>query len=90
VGGNSLVGSIPHKSHKLKDMNTDSIVYYKDDVNKHPFLVHAVLDNNQVILGLAEYPDVEQDFSTPIDILSEFEGEEKTAKARQIYYLIEQ
>jgi hypothetical protein len=71
-------------------MNTDSIVYYKDDVNKHPYLVHAVLNDRSVVLGLAEYPDVEQDFGTPIDILSEFEGEEKTAKARQIYYLIEQ
>ena len=65
-------------------MNANSIVYYKDDINKHPYLVHEVLDNNRVILGLKEYPDVEQDFSTPIDIIGEFEREELIKKKQEI------
>ena len=69
-------------------MKVESIVCYKDDEQRKPFIVHAVLEHNQVVLGLGEYPDIEQDFSTPIDILEEFEGDELIKKQQEIEQLI--
>jgi hypothetical protein len=66
---------------KIKDF---SIVYFKDDQSKHPFLVHEVLDDNNVILGLRKYPDIEQDFAVSKDKLSLFENGEESRKAEKL------
>lgn len=65
-----------------------SIVLYKDDTDRHPFLVHDVLEGGGLVLGLRDFPEVEQDWGTPQDILSEFEGEELIEKQEQINNLI--
>ena len=65
-----------------------SIVFYKDDADKHPFLVHDVLDGGGLVLGLRDFPEVEQDWGTPQDILGEFYCEELLAKQEQINNLI--
>ena len=36
------------------------LVYFYDDVDKNPYLIHDVF-GKQVSLGLLEYPEVEQD-----------------------------
>ena len=47
-------------SNSIKE---NSVVYFKDDRSKHPYLVHQVLDKNNIILGLKDFPEIEQDFS---------------------------
>jgi hypothetical protein len=66
----------------------NSIVYYKDDETRHPYLVHQVLEGGSVVLGLRDFPEVEQDFGTPQDILEEFYCEELLVKQEQINNLI--
>lgn len=41
------------------------IAVYKNDTDRFPYLVHWET-SNIVILGLKDYPDVEQDFETDI------------------------
>lgn len=65
-----------------------SIVGYKDDTDRHPFLVHDVLDSGGVVLGLRDFPEVEQDWGTPQDILVEFDCNELIEKQEQIKNLI--
>lgn len=60
------------------------IVYYKDDSQRLPHLVHYTLDNGDCILGLTENPSVQQDWTTPKDVIMFFEGEEKIKKQQQI------
>ena len=50
----------------------NSVVYFKDDRSKHPYLVHQVLDKNNIILGLKDFPEIEQDFSVSEDDISLF------------------
>lgn len=66
----------------------NSIVYYKDDATRHPFLVHDVLEGGGLVLGLRDFPEVEQDFGIPQYVLEVFEGEELIEKQEQINNLI--
>lgn len=60
------------------------LVYYKDESPNEPFLVLDEDDENY-ILGLRDYPDVEQDEWTPKDDVVELvEGTEKYKKALKI------
>lgn len=68
----------------------DSIVYYKDDASKHPYLVHEILEGGEVVLGLRDFPEVEQDFAIPQEVLGVFEGEQARLMAKEIYRLIEE
>jgi hypothetical protein len=43
-----------------KEIKVGDLVYFYDDSDKHPYMVHDVF-GKQVSLGLMEYPDVEQD-----------------------------
>lgn len=61
----------------------NSIVYFKDDRSKHPYLVHEVLDNNNIILGLKEFPEMEQDFAVSQDDISLFETKEERGLAEE-------
>lgn len=56
-------------SNSIKE---NSVVYFKDDRSKHPYLVHQVLDKNNIILGLSNFPEIEQDFSVSEDDISLF------------------
>jgi hypothetical protein len=82
----------PRKPHSKKTaskmIKEDSIVYYKDDITKHPYLVHQVLEGGSVVLGLRDFPEVEQDFGIPQYVLGEFGCDELKEKEEQIYNLI--
>ena len=70
-------------------MKIGSIVYYKDDKTKHPYLVHDILEGGEIVLGLSQFPEIEQDFGTPKDVLQEFNNiEELLEKQEQINTLI--
>lgn len=66
----------------MTKFKSGDIVYYKDDKTKHPFLVHHKYSKRQVSLGLKEYPDTEQDFTTNISQIKHFE-KNKQAKAKK-------
>ena len=60
------------------------IVYFKDDDPDIAYLVLEELENDY-ILGLLEYPEIEMDFSTPKDVVTEIqENTEEYEKAKQI------
>lgn len=68
----------------MSSITENSIVYFKDDQSKHPYLVHQVLDKNNVILGLRDYPEIEQDFAVSEDDISLFETEKERIFARVV------
>lgn len=60
------------------------IVYFKDENLDDVYLVLEELENDY-ILGLLEYPDIEMDFTTPKDVVMEIkENTEEYKKAKQI------
>ena len=60
------------------------IVYFKDEDPDDVYLVLEELENDY-ILGLLEYPDIEMDFTTPKDVVMEIkENTEEYIKAKQI------
>ena len=60
------------------------IVYFKDEDPDDVYLVLEELENDY-ILGLLEYPDIEMDFITPKDVVMEIqENTEEYEKAKQI------
>ena len=60
------------------------IVYFKDEDQDDVYLVLEELENDY-ILGLLEYPDIEMDFTTPKDVVLEIqENTEEYEKAKQI------
>jgi len=59
-----------------------NIAVYKNDNFRTPYLIHEVL-KDKVSLGIQDYPDIEQDFYTPleeVEILKEGTAEYKRAK----------
>jgi hypothetical protein len=59
------------------------LVYFKDE-DPNVYLVLEELENDY-ILGLLEYPDIEMDFTTPKDVVMEVkENTEEYKKAKQI------
>jgi len=62
----------------------NSVVYFKDDRSKHPYLVHQVIGKNNIILGLKDFPEIEQDFSVAEDDISLFETEEEIELAEEL------
>ena len=67
----------------MSSITENSIVYFKDDQSKHPYLVHQVLDD-KVSLGLRDFPEIEQDWYVPIDKISLFETEKERIFARVV------
>ena len=60
------------------------LVYFKDEDPDSVYLVLEELDDSY-ILGLLEYPDIEMDFSTPKDVVTEIQqNTEEYKKAKQI------
>lgn len=60
------------------------IVYFKDENPDDVYLVLEELENDY-ILGLLEYPDIEMDFTTPKDVVTEIkQNTEEYKKAKQI------
>ena len=58
------------------------IAVYKNDHFRTPYLIHEVLED-KVSLGVQNYPDIEQDFYTPleeVEILEKGTAEYKRAK----------
>ena len=60
------------------------IVYFKDEDPDDVYLVLEELENDY-ILGLLEYPDIEMDFTTPKDVVIEIkQNTEEYKKSKQI------
>ena len=60
------------------------IVYFKDEDPDNVYLVLEELEGSY-ILGLLDYPEIEMDFATPKDVVTEIqENTEKYKKAKQI------
>ena len=73
----------------MSSIQENSVVYFKDDRSKHPYLVHQVLDNNNIILGLKEFPEIEQDFAVSEDDISLFKiGLERNSAEELIQELL--
>ena len=48
------------------------VVYYVDDADREPYLIHYETNNGDYVLGLKDYPDTEQDFETPRELVRRF------------------
>jgi hypothetical protein len=68
----------------MSSIKENSVVYFKDDRSKHPYLVHQVLDKNNIILGLKDFPEIEQDFAVSEEDISLFETEKERIFARVV------
>jgi hypothetical protein len=68
-------------------LKPNDIVIYNDDIARTPYLVHSV-NENSVSLGLEDYPDVEQDWNTPIEDVTKLSGEELKEARKQINYIL--
>lgn len=68
----------------MSSIKENSVVYYKDDQSKHPYLVHQVLDKNNIILGLKDFPEIEQDWYVSIDKISLFEIKKEQELAEEL------
>lgn len=58
------------------------VVYFVDDVNKEPYLVKAVTDNGDYILGEKDCPDTPQEFETPRELVRRFPTVEEEVVAK--------
>ena len=68
----------------MSSIKENSVVYFKDDRSKHPYLVHQVISKNNIILGLKEFPEMEQDFPVSQDDISLFETKEEIELAEEL------
>lgn len=53
------------------------VVYYVDDADREPYLIHYKTENGDYVLGLKDYPDTEQDFETPRELVRRFPTKEE-------------
>ena len=60
------------------------VVYFVDDENKEPYLVHCEVEGGYCVLGLKDYPDTPQDFETPRELLRSFPTKEEEMEAKSI------
>jgi hypothetical protein len=69
-------------------LKSNDIVIYNDDILRTPYLVHSItfIGNkaHSVSLGLTDYPEIEQDFETPIEDLIKLSGKELRDARKQI------
>ena len=61
------------------------IVYFKDE-DSNVYLVLKELENDY-ILGLLEYPDIEMDFITPKDVVMEIQENTEEYKKSKTNYI---
>ena len=45
------------------------VVYYVDDMDREPYLIHYETNNGDYVLGIKDCPDTEQDFETPRELV---------------------
>lgn len=58
------------------------VVYYVDDADREPYLIHYETENGDYVLGLKDYPDTEQDFDTPRELVRRFPTREEEIMAK--------
>ena len=58
------------------------VMYFVDDPDREPYLVHHD-KGDLVTLGLLDYPDCEQDFYTPRDVIRPFPTIEEELIAKE-------
>ena len=72
----------------MKNLKANDIIIFNDDILRTPYLVHEVVyENNKPIsvsLGLQEYPEIEQDYYTPIEDVIKLSGAELKEARKQI------
>lgn len=71
------------QANKQEIINSWEVVYFVDDPDREPYLVHDRLANGDCSLGLLDYPDCEQDFYTPRDIIRPFPTTEEELAAKE-------
>ena len=60
------------------------VVYYVDDMDREPYLIHYETDNRDYVLGIKDCPDTEQDFETPRELVRRFPTREEEMEAKSI------
>lgn len=60
------------------------VVYFVDDENREPYLVHCEVEDGYCVLGLKDYPYTPQDFETPRELLRRFPTKEEEMEAKNI------
>jgi hypothetical protein len=69
-------------------LKSNDIVIYNDDILRTPYLVHSVIfvgnKPHSVSLGLTDYPEIEQDYLTPIEDLIKLSGKELRDARKEI------
>lgn len=68
--------------NKQEILKSWRVMYYVDDPDRAPYLVHHD-KGDQMTLGLLDYPDCEQDFYTPRDIIRPFPTIEEELAAKE-------
>ena len=58
------------------------VVYFVDDMDREPYLIHYETENGDYVLGLKDYPDTEQDFETPRELVRRFATKEEEVVAK--------
>lgn len=58
------------------------VVYFVDDMDREPYLIHYETENGDYVLGLKDYPDTEQDFETPRELVRRFPTREEEIMAK--------
>lgn len=58
------------------------VMYFVDDPDREPYLVHHD-KGDQMTLGLLDYPDCEQDFYVPRDVIRPFPTIEEELMAKE-------
>lgn len=60
------------------------VVYYVDDMDREPYLIHYETNNGDYVLGIKDCPDTEQDFETPRELVRRFPTREEEMEAKSI------
>lgn len=60
------------------------VVYFVDDEDREPYLIHYETENGDYVLGLKDYPYTPQDFETPRELLRRFPTKEEEVEAKSI------
>lgn len=68
--------------NKQEITNRLEVVYFVDDPDREPYLVHHD-KGDLVTLGLLDYPDCEQDFYVPRDVIRPFPTIEEELIAKE-------
>lgn len=73
-------------ANKQEILESWKVMYFVDDPNREPYLVHHD-KGDSVTLCLLDYPDCEQDFYVPRDVVRPFPTIEEELMAKEEIWL---